>query len=993
MGFIEREAALSRAGYQGVRQVDTTGLVTASFDHRMSRAGDVHLHTHTAMLNRVHCGDGEWRAIDGRAVYRVAAAAGAVYDRVRDAALERDLGVLHELDQRSGAREIVGVDPAVRRLFSARRVQIEGRLAELVTAWQAEHGGAGPSEWMLTRMAEWARLETRAPKGPGESTESALARWDHQTRTELGRSLAQVWETATNSPPSEARPRGDSPTDGGAAGLATGEDLVAAAIAAVDQAKSTWTRYDLAREITRRLEIDPAAPTDTVLGRVDQLVATALEPANRWGVISLAAQSVFDSPPSLRRTLDNTSLYLEHGAVRYTTNTGLAIEHRLLAAAGNTTVARIDQPAIDVQLSASRLDGEQAAAVVAVAGSGRRLDALVGPAGTGKTTTMGVLARAWAATGRQVLGVSMAENATRVLASEAAIPAVNAAKLIFEHTRRDPRQRRQRWWHDTYAVHPGALVILDEAGMASRQSIDQLTAICAHAGAKLLLVGDPEQLPSPDAGGAFELIANRAGAATLGQVRRFTHAWERTASLRLRSGDPTVLDDYDRRGRIHGGTLAEMEDAAFAAATADRARGFDSFLQADTNDTVARLARRVRDQLVTAGTVDDKLTVTLADGNRAGIGDRIVTRDNDRTNRSDDGRFVANRDQWTIQSITQTGGLTVTRAGTNQTVELEADYVADRVQLGYASTIHAVQGGTADTAHVILTPRSTRTSAHVGLTRGRAENHAYVVVTRPEGADVDGRVNDPLAVLTDILERPDPPDAGAAVHVQADNAQRAVSLATLYPIWQDLLAQHGTSSIEHTLANLGRPDLGTAIVGSPAWPALAARLRRLQHAGIDPNVALANAATQQPLDNSDDVAAVLHWRLRHTETAATNPAVTFTALTPTGPGDLPVTARQVAKAMDTRTVALAHQIETNPPTWANMLGPQPPDPGRRQAWRDRAGIVAGYREALNISTSDDPIGAAPTPDRVDAHAWWSRAAAALTNSPAHALNQLPTEAL
>ena len=249
MRFVAREAALSRTGYGGVRQVNTTGLVTASFDHRMSRAGDVHVHTHTATLNRVRCADGEWRALDGRALYRVAAAAGAIYDRVRETALERDLGVRHRLDPASGAREIVGVDAEVRRLFSTRRVQIEGRLDELVAAWRAEHG-TEPSEWMVSRMAEWARLETRAPKGPAETTQGALGRWDAQCRTGLGRSLASVWEAATNPdgpghPDDPESPAGD-------------DDLLASAVRAVDQARSTWTRYDLARELTRRLRLDPA---------------------------------------------------------------------------------------------------------------------------------------------------------------------------------------------------------------------------------------------------------------------------------------------------------------------------------------------------------------------------------------------------------------------------------------------------------------------------------------------------------------------------------------------------------------------------------------------------------------------------------------------------------------------------------------------------------------------------------------------------------------
>ena len=163
MAYLEREAAWSRAGYNGVRQVDSSGMVIASFDHRMSRRGDVQIHTHNAVLNRVRCDDGEWRALDGRALYRVAASAGALYDRVREAALERDLGVRHEQRKPDGPREIVGVDDEVCRLFSSRRVQIEGRLAEMVAAYTARHGAA-PSEWVTARMAQWATLETRTAK-------------------------------------------------------------------------------------------------------------------------------------------------------------------------------------------------------------------------------------------------------------------------------------------------------------------------------------------------------------------------------------------------------------------------------------------------------------------------------------------------------------------------------------------------------------------------------------------------------------------------------------------------------------------------------------------------------------------------------------------------------------------------------------------------------------------------------------------------------------
>jgi conjugative relaxase-like TrwC/TraI family protein len=170
--------------------------VIAGFDHRMSRAGDVQIHTHCAVLNRVRCPDGEWRSLDSRALYRVAAAAGAVYDRVREAVLERDLGVRHEVRQPGGPREIAGVDERTCGLFSSRRVQIEGRLAELVDAYRQAHDGAEPSQWTLSRLSQWATLETRQAKERQESTAAALARWEAQSRAQLGRSLRQVWDQA-----------------------------------------------------------------------------------------------------------------------------------------------------------------------------------------------------------------------------------------------------------------------------------------------------------------------------------------------------------------------------------------------------------------------------------------------------------------------------------------------------------------------------------------------------------------------------------------------------------------------------------------------------------------------------------------------------------------------------------------------------------------------------------------------------------------------------
>jgi Mrp family chromosome partitioning ATPase len=279
----------------------------------------------------------------------------------------------------------------------------------------------------------------------------------------------------------------------------------------VEAAKSTWTRYDLAREITRAMPASPGLNGADRLARIDLLVSTAVDTIE-WGVVGLAAPAGFATPPVLRRGADGLSVYEPHGAHRYTTRAALAAEERVLAAASTVGARRVDPDVIEATIATAGLGVDQAAATRTVLTSGRRLEVIVGPAGTGKTTTMRAVARAWRDSGGTVLGVSISENASHVLAGNADIRAVNSAKFVFEHTRRTPAEKTERWWQAEHALGSATLVILDEASMASTATLDQMQAICAAADAKLLLVGDPEQLGSPEAGGGLDLIIRRAGA-------------------------------------------------------------------------------------------------------------------------------------------------------------------------------------------------------------------------------------------------------------------------------------------------------------------------------------------------------------------------------------------------------------------------------------------------------------------------------------------------
>jgi hypothetical protein len=56
--------------------------------------------------------------------------------------------------------------------------------------------------------------------------------------------------------------------------------------------------------------------------------------------------------------------------------------------------------------------------------------------------------------------------------------------------------------------------------------------------------GDQEQLAAVEGGGGMMLLARRLGFVQLSEQVRFAAAWERAASLRLRAGDASVLDEY-----------------------------------------------------------------------------------------------------------------------------------------------------------------------------------------------------------------------------------------------------------------------------------------------------------------------------------------------------------------------------------------------------------------------------------------------------------------
>ena len=268
--------------------------------------------------------------------------------------------------------------------------------------------------------------------------------------------------------------------------------------------------------------------------------------------------------------------------------------------------------------------------------------------------------------------------------------------------------------------------------------------------------------------------------------------------------------------------------------------------------------------------------VVLADGTRASAGDTVITRRNDRTLRAGDGSWVKNGDRWHLVDVHRDGAVTVerhdhrTRAGAACRVTLPAGYVAEQVQLGYASTIHGAQGATVDTTHTVLTGAETRQGLYVALSRGRQTNHLYLGNPAPTldgvGPEVHDATADPREVLTDILARDG--RAQSATTVERGDATRDLRQAVL--AYQDalpVLAQQHLGAERMAALDDALDRWIPGLTQQPAYPHLRGQLALRWVDGTHPETVVEQATWYrgtQALTEAEDPAAALAWRIAGT---------------------------------------------------------------------------------------------------------------------------------
>jgi conjugative relaxase-like TrwC/TraI family protein len=507
IAYLQRHGIGVRRDHNGTDRLKAKGgLLGVAFEHRSSRAGDPHTHTHVLVQNAAQGPDSRWTAVDSDRLYAHLMAADHLYLAAERAALTQRLGVRWgPVDARSGAAEIIGLDDrALIERFSKR--------SEEIGEWLAEHGLSG------IKASSAAAVATRAPKDHSESEESVYQRWTREL-AEQGLGERQLGEVCR-----DGRGRLASEREVGQVldELAGPGGLTAQA--------STFTRAEVVDALAKRLPV--AVSAEEALTQAEQL-------ADQF----LGERSV--------RVGRDRRLGLE----RYSTPELLDRERKLVTGAVERRNERCAQ--VRPEIVRSVLDrhptagADQAAMVDDVCRSGAGVVLVVGRAGSGKTWTLGLAREAFQLDGYRVLGCAPTGIATVGLGEEgfSEIRTVDRLLLDLGRNQADLDQR--------------TVLVVDEAAMLGTRKLAPLLERAQRAGSKVVLVGDDRQFASIDAGGGFRALRLRLGASELTENRRQVQAWEQRAIDHVRAGRvEEAIAAYAEHDRVQAFDARDDRDRA-----------------------------------------------------------------------------------------------------------------------------------------------------------------------------------------------------------------------------------------------------------------------------------------------------------------------------------------------------------------------------------------------------------------------------------------------
>ena len=398
------------------------------------------------------------------------------------------------------------------------------------------------------------------------------------------------------------------------------------------------------------------------------------------------------------------------GEDRFTSRDMIETEQRLELAADRLAGQSVHglpaaslQRATDAAGSVGLVLGREQQAALKHITSGQDLAIVIGYAGTGKSAMLGVAREVWESAGLEVRGAALSGIAAEGLENGSGIASRTIASL--EHG----------WSQGRDLLGPRDVLVIDEAGMVGTRQMERVLSHAVDAGAKVVLVGDPQQLQSIEAGAAFRSLHERHGGVEIGEVRRQREEWQREATRELATGRTAdAIHAYHEAGMVRA---AETREAARAELVEhwDRDRKLDPnanrIILTHTNDEVRKLNEAARDYMRDAGDLGADVQLKVERGDRMfAPGDRVMFLRNERS------LEVKNGTLGTIERVGEQH--MAVRTDDGRSVAFDTRDYRD-LDHGYAATIHKAQGMTVDRTHVLATPGMDRHGSYVALSRHR----------------------------------------------------------------------------------------------------------------------------------------------------------------------------------------------------------------------------------------------------------------------------------
>jgi Ti-type conjugative transfer relaxase TraA len=498
-------------------------------------------------------------------------------------------------------------------------------------------------------------------------------------------------------------------------------------LAVITGEKSVFDRHDVARTLHRYISDDAQAFQNafaTVMSSPALVELQAERADATTGEIELARYStreMVDLESGMANSAERLHQAKSHGVDHRHVERAIGRQDDAIRssvssdAAGKVERGQLDTAERDRRVGEARLSDEQRAAIKHITGP-ERIAAVVGYAGAGKSTMLAAAREAWEAQGYQVHGAALSGKAAEGLEESSGIASRTLASW------------EMGWQNDRSGLGRGDVFVIDEAGMVGSRQLARFVGEAEKSGAKIVLVGDHEQLQAIGAGAPFRAIAEQIGHAELSEIRRQRVDWQREASVSFathktaeglaayrQNGDIRFSETGEAaRGEIVRDYLADREQRP------DGTRVAMAHRRADVRAINADIRSALQDsQLLARGEEGGEVSYRTNDGSRDfAPGDRLVFLENDRDLGVKNGMLgtVQTVELGTIQ-VQLDGG--AGRGQNNERIVTIPTKSYQSFDHGYATTIHKTQGATVDRAYVMASQTMDRHLTYVAMTRHR----------------------------------------------------------------------------------------------------------------------------------------------------------------------------------------------------------------------------------------------------------------------------------